>query len=804
MLQYRMLYVYLMLIACLSIQMFLNIFMFLFAIDNINQDPEILPNITLGYHLYDSWSDTSKAVRSVLQILSGPGKAIPNYNCKGWGKLAGVIGDHYSSTTIPIAQILGVYRYTQISYGSTDASLDDRQLYPHFFRTLQSDNVHYLVISKLLKLFGWTWVGILVSNDASGENEQKILQMHLNQQEICVAFVERMTSNDQQVWQALKTINTHAKVVIFCGIYGVNTYLYFDMFSSLNDIYSNTVMFIFPPSWLSNDLFVSFVGDNYAGYLFVDLFPILIPGFEKEFNKPQILKRPEFKLLENWNIQLCSASSDQEKTPLYLKNVTSEYHMGELYYLKPIGQYFKEYYTATISSRVYYAVEAMAKSLHDMTSYLREKHLPLNTDRLKQLQRYMKKLKHPTDTLSAESFFDEFGSFVYYYNIMNCRYPVNADMVAVAVGNYTPWAAEDQQLFVDSQAIRWNYVQNKKPESRCSDICQPGTRKKSSTTRHVCCYDCVPCSEGEISNTTDSENCKKCRDDEWPNKNKDQCIPKALEFLSYSDDISTTFITISVLFCLMTILIMGIFISCLDTPIVRTNNRSLSFVLLVSILLSFLSVFLFLGHPLDITCKLRITTFGINFSIALCSLLVKTIMVYIAFNATKPDSYWRKWIGIRFSNYLVISLSSIQFIISFVWLAVSPPFLEMDTSSYHEKIIIQCNEGSFIGFYLVLGYMGLIAAVSFVLAFMVRTLPDSFNEARNITFSMLVFCSVWITMIPAYLSTRGKYMVAVEIFTILTSSASLLCCIFLPKCYIILLQPDQNTQADVFGYKKKH
>ncbi|OCT56734.1 hypothetical protein XELAEV_18004474mg [Xenopus laevis] len=250
----------------------------------------------------------------------------------------------------------------------------------------------------------------------------------------------------------------------------------------------------------------------------------------------------------------------------------------------------------------------------------------------------------------------------------------------------------------------------------------------------------------------------------------------------------------------MAAVILGIFISFRDTPVVKANNRSLSFILLVSIKLSFLSVFLFLGRPVVITCMLRQISFGITFSIAMSSVLAKTIMVCIAFKASKPDSPWRKWVGVRLAYYIVVVCLVIQIVISVICLTISPPFVEFNVLSEPGKIIIQCNET--IVFYIVLSYMGLLASVCFIVAFLARTLPDSFNEAKYITFSMLLFCSVWITMIPAYLSTKGKYMVAVEIFAIISSSCGLLFCIFLPKCYIILLNPEMNTKQYLLGNNK--
>ncbi|KAM4706553.1 vomeronasal type-2 receptor 26-like [Discoglossus pictus] len=309
----------------------------------------------------------------------------------------------------------------------------------------------------------------------------------------------------------------------------------------------------------------------------------------------------------------------------------------------------------------------------------------------------------------------------------------------------------------------------------------------------------------EIIPDGDSDNCWTCPDYEWPNEKKDQCHPKVIEFLSYSNDhVVIIFLLILVLFSCLTSLILGIFIFYLDTPIVKANNQNLSFLLLVSIILNYLCVFLFIGRPVDITCQLRHISFGIIFSVAVSSLLAKTIMVGIAFQAAKPGSNWRKWVGTKVSNYIVVISSSIQLIICVSWLVISPPFQEMNMHSEPRKIIVQCNEGSAFAFYFVLGYMGLLAAVSFVIAFYTRTLPDSFNEAKFITFSMLVFCSVWIAMIPAYLSTKGKQMVAVEIFAILASNTGLLGCIFFPKCYIILFRSEMNTKKRLLGRVQKH
>ncbi|XP_038548423.1 extracellular calcium-sensing receptor-like [Micropterus salmoides] len=455
---------------------------------------------------------------------------------------------------------------------------------------------------------------------------------------------------------------------------------------------------------------------------------------------------------------------------------------------------------------IYKAVYALAYALDDMLCcvpgrgpFSGHSCATLQTLEPWQLMHYLEKVNFTTPFGDQVSF-DENGDALPIYDIMNWQWLPDGRIKVQSVGVVKKSTSKGEELTLDEDKIFWNFDSKQPPQSVCSESCLPGTRLVGKKGKPVCCFDCVPCSEGKISNETDSMECISCPENFWSSPQRDHCVPKKTEFLSYHEPLGICLTTASLLGTFICAAVLCIFTYYRNTPMVRANNSELSFLLLVSLKLCFLCSLLFIGRPRLWTCQLRHAAFGISFVLCVSCILVKTMVVLAVFKASKPGGgAILKWFGAVQQRGTVLGLTSVQAAICTAWIVSSSPAPHKNTQYHNDKIVYECAVGSTIGFAVLLGYIGFLAILSFLLAFLARNLPDNFNEAKLITFSMLIFCAVWVAFVPAYVNSPGKYADAVEVFAILASSFGLLVALFGPKCYIILLRPERNTKKAIMG-----
>uniref|UniRef100_A0A8D0AFJ2 G-protein coupled receptors family 3 profile domain-containing protein n=1 Tax=Sander lucioperca TaxID=283035 RepID=A0A8D0AFJ2_SANLU len=733
-----------------------------FAIKEINQRSDLLPQLKLGFHIRDSCDDIPVSLRASLLLVNGQPeigtKAERVNRSKGqeWNIISNLGCAAVQSTVSPV------------SYFASCSCLSNQRDFPTFMRTMPSDAFQIKALAQLVSYFGWTWVGVIgVESDYARFAIQLFLQESV-QYGVCAAFTHFYpVVLSQQALDELLDMASSKVIINFCSESEMN--------GILREIRRQNItglQWIASEAWSTAKSLWEEFGDLLTGTLgFAIRRADVIPGLKQHLMslRPSSIHKSAF-LAEFWEETFnCRLNG----------SVNSHSHMGDNYLdrlpckgTEDLNDVYSAYSDVTqlrVSYNVYKAVYLVAHALQDMSNCIVGQG-PL-----------------PNGTCKVN--FDQNGDPIAYYDLLNWQRMPDGSLHLVKVGFYDDASSAGRSLCLSE----WLNFASQASRSVCSDSCPPGSRIARRKGEPICCFDCVPCAEGEVSNTTDSLECSRCSEETWPNKGRALCIPKTIEFLSYNELMGVVLCVVSVLGACISLSILAIFFTYKHTPLVRANNMELSFLLLVFLAVCFLVGLLFIGEPSDWLCRIRYPAFGISFALCISCLLAKTVVVLMAFRSTLPGSNVMKWFGPNQQKASVLLGTAVQVIICVIWLLTSPPHVNNNTD-YSATIIIECVTGSEVGFWCVLGYIGILACVCFLMAFLARKLPDNFNEAKFITFSMLIFFAVWITFIPVYVSTAGKYTVAVHIFAILASAFGLLFCIFAPKCYVIILKPEKNSK----------
>ncbi|XP_010899959.2 extracellular calcium-sensing receptor-like [Esox lucius] len=770
--------------SCLNFQgaMLKHAYALVFAVDEINRNPFLLPGVRLGYRILDSCSQHPWSLRGALTLVSG-GKLSSRISGH---PVSVVIGDSASTSTIILTKTLGPFGEPVISYQASCACLSDRRAFPNFFRTIPSDVYQARTMARLAQRFGWTWVGAIVADNDYGRQAIQVFEEEIQGTGLCLAFFETLSREnlEMDVKQAVDVVQGSTARVILVFLW------YTDTEALLMELVRRNVtdrQFLASEAWSTSvDLLRNPALFTVAlGVLGVAIRSAPINGFEAYLRSLHPSRRPRDALLrELWETEFGLVSCNGAET------------------LEVVESSFTDTSQLRVTYNVYLAVYAAAHALHSLLScpnkdsrpWAKSSTCPPPSD-----IRPMELLQH----LKQVNFTTRLGKMFYFtgadipavYDLVNWQATPQGFLKLVTIGRVEP-----PNLFINESGIQWNTELNTVPVSVCSESCPPGTRVANRKGEPVCCFDCIPCAEGEYSNTTGSLHCEHCPLEFWSNNHRNACVPLQPEFLSFADTMVVTLTVVAVCGALATAAVFVLFVYHRHTPLVRANNSELSFLLLLSLKLCFLSSLMFIGRPSVWACQIRQVAFGVIFVLCLSCLLVKTIVVLAAFHSARPGAgQLMRLFGPSQQRGSVFLFTSVQLIICVVWLSTSPPMPYHDLGVKGSKVVLECAVGSVAGFSLVLGYIGLLASLCLLLAFLARKLPDNFNEAKLITFSMLIFCAVWVAFVPAYVSSPGKYADAVEIFAILASSFGLLLCIFIPKCFIILLRPERNTKKHMMA-----
>ncbi|XP_072317950.1 metabotropic glutamate receptor 4-like [Eucyclogobius newberryi] len=338
------------------------------------------------------------------------------------------------------------------------------------------------------------------------------------------------------------------------------------------------------------------------------------------------------------------------------------------------------------------------------------------------------------------------------------------------------------------------------PTSICSQACQAGERKKI-VKGIPCCWHCERCDGYQYQ--ADTYTCKMCRFDLRPNENHTGCVPIPIVKLEWSSPWAVIPVLIAVVGIMATLFVVATFIRYNDTPIVKASGRELSYVLLTGIFLCYATTFLMISSPDVGICSLRRIFLGLGMSISYAALLTKTNRIYRIFEQGTMSVSAPRFISPASQLVITFTLASVQLIGVCIWFAMDPSKAIIDYEDQRTsnptmaRGVLKCDISD-LSLICLLGYSMLLMVTCTVYAIKTRGVPETFNEAKPIGFTMYTTCIIWLAFIPIFFGTSQSTEKLCIQTTTLTISVSLsasvsLGLLYMPKVYVVLFHPEQNV-----------
>ncbi|XP_017682573.1 PREDICTED: metabotropic glutamate receptor 7 isoform X1 [Lepidothrix coronata] len=782
----------------------------LYALDQINSDPDLLPNVTLGARILDTCSrDTYALEQSLTFVQALIQKDTSDVRCTNGEppvfvkpeKVVGVIGASGSSVSIMVANILRLFQIPQISYASTAPELSDDRRYDFFSRVVPPDSFQAQAMVDIVKALGWNYVSTLASEGNYGEKGvESFMQISREAGGLCIAQSLKIPQDrkdktidfDKIIRQLLETPNARA-IVIFANDEDIRQIL---AAAKRADQVGHFL-------WVGSDTWGSKVGpllqqeDVAEGAITILPKRATIEGFDAYFtsrtlenNRRNVWFAEYWE--ENFNCKLTITGSKKEDTD---RKCTGQERIGKD---SPYEQEGKVQFVID-------AVYAMAHALHHMSRDLCTDGAGLCPDMEhaggKKLLKYIRSVNF-NGSAGTPVMFNKNGDAPGRYDIFQFHSTNTSTPGYRLVGQWT----DDLQLNVEE--MQWGGGVREVPPSVCSLPCKPGERKKM-VKGMPCCWHCELCDGYQYQ--ADEVTCLLCSYNERPNENRTGCRSIPIIKLEWHSPWAVIPVFLAMLGIIATIFVMATFIRYNDTPIVRASGRELSYVLLTGIFLCYIITFLMIAKPDVAVCSFRRIFLGLGMCISYAALLTKTNRIYRIFEQGKKSVTAPRLISPTSQLAITSSLISVQLLGVFIWFAVDPPNIIIDYDEQktmnpdQARGVLKCDITD-LQIICSLGYSILLMVTCTVYAIKTRGVPENFNEAKPIGFTMYTTCIVWLAFIPIFFGTAQSaeklYIQTTTLTISMNLSASVaLGMLYMPKVYIIIFHPELNVQKRKRSFK---
>ncbi|KAM6174151.1 taste receptor type 1 member 1 [Erethizon dorsatum] len=756
------------------------------SVEQINNSTALLPNVTLGYELYDVCSQ-SAIVYAVLHALSWQGTHLMEMqeNLHHYSpKAMAFIGPDSTDNAATATALLSPFLVPLISYQASSTVLSAKRLYPSFLRTIPSDRYQVETLVLLLQRFGWVWISLVGSSGDYGEQGVQALEDLATERGICIAYkgiVPFSAWVGDKEMQGMMSGLARARttvVVVFASRQLARVFFGSVMLANLTG-----KVWIASEDWAISTHIARMSGIQGIGMVLgVAIQQRLVPGLEEfeEAYARAVKGAPRPCPRGSW----CS-----------INQLCRECQAFTAHTMPTLGAF-----SMNSAYNVYRAVYAVAHGLHQLlgcASGSCSKGQVYPWQLLEQIYKVNFLLHEDTVT------FDKNGDPLSNYNIIAWDWSGPTWNFRV-IGSST---GPPVRLDINKTNIQWHGKDNQVPTSVCTRDCAEGHHRVVVGFYH-CCFECVPCEAGTFLNKSDLYRCQPCGREEWSPEASHTCFPRTVVVLTWHEPVSWVLLAANTLLLLLLVGTAGLFAWHLDTPVVRSAGGRLCFLMLGSLAAGSCSLYGFFGEPTQPACLLRQALFSLGFAIFLSCLTIRSFQLVIIFKfATKMPTSYFAWIRNHGAGLFVMLSSMAQLLICLTWLVVWTPLPTREYQRFPQLVVLECTEANSPGFLLAFTYNGLLSVSAFACSYLGKDLPENYNEAKCVTFSLLLNFVSWITFFTMSSIYQGQYLFVINVLAVLTSLSGGFSGYFLPKCYVILCRPDLNNtehfQASIQDYTRR-